>query len=141
MFVQRQSYQADIYRKNNTYTSCVFNGFKYIKILGLLYICLHDKMLKFYKKRIFVSHRHATKANALIGDNNVFYFQTMIVFRKYIVIDCKNCNFAIENEIFDCRKFTFASFFKNLESGSPGLPVGYVHCTSLLNKLTNLNTD
>ena len=68
-------------------------------------------MLKFNKKRIVVSHRHATKANALIGDNNVFYFQTMIVFRKYIVIDCKNCNFAIENEIFDCRKFTFASFF------------------------------
>ena len=23
-------YQADIYRKNNTNTSCVFNGFKYI---------------------------------------------------------------------------------------------------------------
>ena len=23
-------YQADIYRKNNTCTSCVFNGFKYI---------------------------------------------------------------------------------------------------------------
>ena len=22
-------YEADIYRKNNTYTSCVFNGFKY----------------------------------------------------------------------------------------------------------------
>ena len=22
-------YQADIYRKNNTYTNCVFNGFKY----------------------------------------------------------------------------------------------------------------
>ena len=25
-------YQADIYRKNNTCTSCVFNGFKYILI-------------------------------------------------------------------------------------------------------------
>ena len=24
-------YQADIYRKNNSYTSCVFNGFKYIR--------------------------------------------------------------------------------------------------------------
>ena len=24
-------YKADIYRKNNTCTSCVFNGFKYIK--------------------------------------------------------------------------------------------------------------
>ena len=23
-------YQADIYRKNNSYTSCVFNGFKYM---------------------------------------------------------------------------------------------------------------
>ena len=93
-------------------------------------------MLKFNKKLIVVSHRHATIANALmIGDNNVFYFQTIIVFCKY------NCNFAIENDIFDCRKFTFAFFFKNLESGSPGLPVEYVHCTSLLSKLTNLNTD
>ena len=25
-------YQADIYRKNNTCTSCVFNGFKYNKL-------------------------------------------------------------------------------------------------------------
>ena len=29
MLVQIQVYQADIYRKNNTCTSCVFNGFKY----------------------------------------------------------------------------------------------------------------
>ena len=28
-------YQADIYRKNNTCTSCVFNGFKYISMTYL----------------------------------------------------------------------------------------------------------
>ena len=64
----------------------------------------------------------------------------MIVFRKYIVIDRKNCNFAIENNIFDCRKCTFA-VFKNLESGSPGLYPLSSLCTSLLIKFTDLNTD
>ena len=38
---------------------------------------------------------------------------------KYIVIDCKKCNFAIIKDIFDCRKRSFA-VFKNLESRSPG---------------------
>ena len=28
-------YQADIYKKNNTCTSCVFNGFKYIIRLSI----------------------------------------------------------------------------------------------------------
>ena len=52
-------------------------------------ICLHDKMLKFIKKQkkqVTLSYHtgHATIDNALItGDNNVFYFQTMILFRKY----------------------------------------------------------
>ena len=43
---------------------------------------------------------------------------------KYIVIDCKKCNYAIENDILDCRKRSFA-FFKNLESGSPGYERAY----------------
>ena len=30
-------YQADIYRKNNTCTSCVFNGFKYIILQNILF--------------------------------------------------------------------------------------------------------
>ena len=35
-------YQADIYRKNNTCISCVFNGFKYSSIwLGPVTVLLH----------------------------------------------------------------------------------------------------
>ena len=67
---------------------------------------------------VVVSHRHATIANALIhliGDNNVFYFQTMIVFRKILLSIAKKCNFAIKNDIFYCRKRSFA-FLKNFES-------------------------
>ena len=66
----------------------------------------------------------------LIGDNNVFYFKRTIVFRKYIVIDCKNCNFAIKNDNFDCWKCTFG-FLNNLESGSSGKPVEYVRAYSV----------
>ena len=36
----------------------------------------------------------------------------------------KKCNFAIKNDIFDCRKRSFA-FFKNKESGSPGYARAY----------------
>ena len=82
-------------------------------------------MLKFIKKTkkktgdvvVGLSHRHATIANALIknlvGDNNFFYFQTMIVFRKiYCYRLQKKVKFAIENYIFDCRKRSFAFFLR-----------------------------
>ena len=68
-------------------------------------------MLKFIKKRtvyVAVSHwacdnsKHIDQNLFLIGDNNVFDFQTMILLHKYIVIDLKNCIFAFENNIFDC---------------------------------------
>ena len=39
----------------------------------------------------------------LIGDNNVFDFQTMIVFCEFTVIDRRNCIFAMENDIFARR--------------------------------------
>ena len=95
-------------------------------------------MLKLIKNKkmgdVVVSHRHATIANALIKAwHNVFYFQTMIVFRKYIVIDCKNCNVAIE-KIFLTVGIALLRLFKNLESGSPGLRVEY-------SKFTNLNIN
>ena len=91
-------------------------------------------MLKFIKKTkqkkpgdFVVSHIHATIANALIknsiGDNNVFYFPTMIVFRRIYCYRLQK-DFAIENGIFDSRKRSFA-FFKNLESGSPGYVRAY----------------
>ena len=60
--------------------------------------------------------------------------------RENIVIDRKNCIFAIENDIFDCRNALFA-LFKYLESGSPDLPVESVRAFSVSTEFTDLNTD
>ena len=61
---------------------------------------------------VVVSHRHATIASALIktwSATTTFYiFKRWSCSAKYIVIDCKKCNFAIENDILDCRKRSFA---------------------------------
>ena len=70
-----------------------------------------------------VSHRHATIVNALIktwsATTTFSIFKQWSCSAKYIVINCKKCNFAIESDIFDCQKRSFA-FFKNSETGSPG---------------------
>ena len=44
-------YQADIYRKNNTYTSCVFNGFKYM----LACCCFSSKRENTFKSMGFLT--------------------------------------------------------------------------------------
>ena len=74
-------------------------------------ICLHDKMLKFIKTGdVVVSHRHqhATIANALIktwsATTTFSIFKRWSCSAKYIVIDCKKCNFATKKDIFDCRR-------------------------------------
>ena len=91
-------------------------------------------MLKFIKNKkmgdVVVSHRHATIANALIKTwsttTTLYIFKRWSCSAKYIVVDCKKCNFVIENDIFDCRKRSFAGFFlTNLESGSPGYVRAY----------------
>ena len=53
-------YQADIYRKNNTCTSCVFNGFKYIynfrrKDFVYLNLCGGKTQLKAYGRSLAYS--------------------------------------------------------------------------------------
>ena len=87
-------------------------------------------MLKFIKNKktgdVVVSHRHATIATALIktwsATTTSSIFARWSCSAKYIVIDCKKCKFAIENDIFDSRK---RRFFFNLESGSPGYVQAY----------------
>ena len=73
---------------------------------------------------------HATIANALIKTRSATttfsIFQRWSCSAKYIVIDCKKCNFAIENDIFDCRKSSLRVFFKNWELGSPGYVRAYL---------------
>ena len=70
-----------------------------------------------------VSHRHATIANTLnktwSATPTFSIFKRWSCSAKYIVIDCKKCNFAIIKDIFECRKRSFA-VFKNLESRLPG---------------------
>ena len=49
-------YQADIYRKNNTCTSCVFNGFKYILLILSSSLRKRDKMpVKLHILSIFLN--------------------------------------------------------------------------------------
>ena len=89
------------------------------RIVCLLFICLHDKMLitQVYQKqkRVSLSYHtgHATIANALvktcflIGDN-VCDFQTMIVFCEYIAsLSIAKIVCTIETDILDCRKAFF----------------------------------
>ena len=75
------------------------------------------------KKRIVVSHRYATKANALmIGDSNVFF----VIKRRSCSANILFCNFAISKMIFLTVGNSLLRFLTNLESGSLGYVPMYI---------------